>query len=447
MPGTAYHCELAWLGGDEPERDVLLTVADGRITGVEPGASAPPDAVLLAGLTLPGLANAHSHAFHRAMRGHTHSGPGTFWTWRQQMYRLAAVLDPDSYFALARATFAEMALAGVTCVGEFHYMHHQPGGTPYGDPNALGSAVTVAAREAGVRVTLLDTCYLQGGIGVELAPVQRRYSDGSAAAWADRVASIAESDLLKVAAAVHSVRAVDPGSIEQVAAWAGERKCPLHAHVSEQPAENDDTQAAFGCSPVSLLDVHHALSDRFTAVHATHLADGDVERLARTQSMVCMCPTTERDLADGIGPTREFRDAGVGMCLGSDSNAVIDLFEEARAVELDERLASGERGSHSVVSLLEAATAGGYRSLGWHDGGRIAVGALADLSTIGLRSVRTAGALAGNPLHAAVYAASAGDVTHVIVGGEPIVVDGRHRALDVAEELDRSIGALWKATQ
>ena len=178
---ATFHCELAWLGDDRAAADVLVTVEGDRISAVEAGATAPPDSTRLAGLTLPGFANAHSHAFHRALRGRTQAGSGSFWTWREQMYALAARLDPDSYQALARATFAEMALAGVSCVGEFHYLHHQAGGVTYADPNAMGAAVAAAAAEAGLRITLLDTCYLQGGFDVAADETQRRFSDGDVA--------------------------------------------------------------------------------------------------------------------------------------------------------------------------------------------------------------------------------------------------------------------------
>lgn len=433
-------CRWAWLGGDQPVADVLIETSGGVITAVTAGVPAPPGAVSFTGLMIPGLANAHSHAFHRGLRGRTHAGGGTFWTWREEMYALAATLDPDSHFRLARATFAEMVLAGVTCVGEFHYLHHQPDGSPYADPNALGTALIAAAGEAGLRITLLDTCYLQGGPGVGLNPIQRRYSDGSTGGWIERVEQLTSTARARIGAAIHSVRAVDPASIAQVAEWADARDCPLHAHVSEQPVENEQTQAAYGASPVALLARHGALSDRFSAVHATHVDDADVALLAAAGSVVCLCPTTERDLADGIPPTEAFRSAGVGITLGSDSNAVIDLFEEARAVELDERLATGRRGNHSPDSLLVAATKAGHRSLGWPEAGRIEVGALADFVNVGLGSVRLAGTQPDHAIARLVFAATAGDVTDVVVGGEHVVRDGRHRTLDVAAELEATVG-------
>jgi formiminoglutamate deiminase len=451
---AVFHCELAWLGGDAAESDVRVDVADGVITAVTSGVTAPHGSVRLGGVTIPGLANAHSHAFHRALRGRTQSRAGTFWTWRDEMYRLAATLDPDSYRRLARATFAEMVLAGVTCVGEFHYVHHDRDGAPYADPNAMGESIVVAAHEAGLRLTLLDTCYLGSGIDPDagLLPVtgaQVRFDDGSAGAWAERVDALRRhhrgSPNVRVGAAVHSVRAVDPASIVTVADWAAEHEAVLHAHVSEQPAENDQCHRAYSRSPIGLLADQGAITSRFTAVHATHATAHDAVLLGGAGSTVCMCPTTERDLADGIGPTRLFRDSGVAICLGSDSHAVIDLFDEARAVELDERLASGERGTHGATALLTAATVAGHRSLGWHAAGRIAVGATADLVAVGLSSPRTAGTPVEHAIAAVVFAAGAADVTDVVVGGEHIVSGGVHRRIDVAAELGASISEVWEA--
>jgi formiminoglutamate deiminase len=443
VTASRYHCELAWLGGDTVTAEVLLEVADGRLAAVTAGEPPPPDAVRLAGVTLPGSANAHSHAFHRALRGRTQVGSGSFWTWREQMYAVAGRLTPDSYFELARAVYGEMVQAGITCVGEFHYVHHGPDGAPYDDPNAMGAAVVAAAAAAGVRITLLDTCYLEGGVGVELDGVQRRFGDGDALSWATRASGLDAlvGPEVRLGAAVHSVRAVDPAAMRIVAAWAAGRDAPLHAHVSEQPAENEQCAAAYGCTPVELLARHGLLGERFTAVHATHLTETDIGLLGSHRCSVCCCPTTERDLADGIGPARALRDEGARLTLGSDSHAVIDLYEEARAVELHERLASGVRGSHSAAALLRAATCDGHRSLGWPEAGRLEAGALADFVTVGLGSVRLAGTAAAHAVEAIVFAATAADVEHVVVGGRVVVAEGRHRDLDVAAELARTVGA------
>ncbi|HEY1596296.1 MAG TPA: formimidoylglutamate deiminase [Thermoleophilaceae bacterium] len=430
-------CEYAWLGGEQAEAGVLISLDGERIMSVEPRTSARSDSQRVHGLTLPGLANSHSHAFQRALRGRTQGGEGSFWTWREQMYALAGAIDPDGYLALARATFGEMALAGVTVVGEFHYLHHGPDGKPYDDPNAMGHAVLQAASEAGIRITLIDACYLRGGFSEPLDPVQRRFSDGDVDAWVARVDRLSHPHL---GAAIHSVRAVDPESARAVAAWTASRSAPLHAHVSEQPAENEGCLAAHGLSPTALLSSVDALSERFTAVHATHLTDVDVGLLGGAGVTCCLCPTTERDLADGIGPASRLREAGARLSMGSDSHAVIDVFEEARAIELDERLATGVRGSHTSGDLLRAATADGYRCLGWPDGGRIAPGAPADLTTIGLDSVRLAGTDIHDAVESVVFAGTAADVRHVMVGGKFIVRDGAHVDLDVPRELAMTVG-------
>ena len=437
---SSYWASLAWLGGPGLESGVAIEVDGERIVAVRTGvASPPPGYDRLDGLVLPGLANAHSHAFQRALRGRTQRVRGSFWTWREQMYALAARLDPDAVLTLARATFGEMALAGVTLVGEFHYLHHAPGGKPYAEPNAIGAAVLEAAAQAGVRITLLDACYLHGGIGVGPDQVQRRFCDADVDAWAARVDGLAGRSQARIGAAIHSVRAVDPGAASVVAAWARDRSAPLHAHVSEQPAENDASLRAYGATPTAVLERSGALSESFTAVHATHVSDDDIALLGAARASCCLCPTTERDLADGIGSARRLRDAGVRLALGSDSNAIIEPFEEARAVELDERLVSGVRGQHGGDELLRAATAGGYASLGWPDGGEIRAGALADLVVLGRDGVRLAGVGEEGLLDAVVFAGAAADVRDVIVGGRFVVRDGTHVSLDVPRELAAAI--------
>lgn len=444
MPLKTYWLEHAWLG-THVEPGVALDVSDdGRISALRTGAETPPPgAEVLRGLTVPGLANAHSHAFHRALRSTVQVGSGTFWTWRDFMYKVAQNLTPDSYFALARAVYAEMALAGITAVGEFHYVHHAPGGVPYADPNAMGEALIAAAAEAGIRITLLDTAYLAAGFGEAPNPHQLRFSDGTAEGWAERVSALKPREHALIGAAIHSVRAVPAGELATVAGWAGERRAPLHVHLSEQTAENDACLAAHGRTPTQLLAEHGVLGPRTTGVHNTHLTDADIALLGSTTTGTCMCPTTERDLADGIGPAVRLQRAGSPLSLGSDSHAVIDLLEEARAMELNERLSSRTRGHWTANALLTAATADGHAALGWSEAGRLEAGALADFTTIALDSVRTAGALPRLGAETAVFAATASDVRHTVVGGRHIVRDGSHTLVeDVPTALATTIAAL-----
>ncbi len=449
MTTHRFLCDHAWLGAAGVRPAVLVEVSGDRIVSVTPESyrAGVPGTTQLHGLTLPGLANTHSHAFHRALRGRTQADRGTFWTWRDQMYGVAERLDPGSYLALARAAYAEMVLAGITCVGEFHYLHHGPGGVPYADPNEMAHALVQAASDAGLRLTLLDTCYLSGGFARPLEGVQLRFGDGTAEHWAERVEDLsrtyADSMHVRVGAAVHSVRGVPAEQVPTVAAWAAGRSAPLHAHLSEQVAENEACLAAYGRTPAQVLADAGALGPRSTVVHATHLTDTDVHLLGGSGTGACFCPTTERDLADGIGPARPLLDAGSPLSLGSDSHAVVDLFEEARAVELDERLASQRRGHFRADELLLAATRAGHDALGWPEAGVIAVGGYADLVTVRLDSARTAGC--GATLETAVFAATAADVSHVVAGGRVVVRDGAHTAIgDVGRALGHAIETLTR---
>jgi formiminoglutamate deiminase len=434
---TDYWCERAWLG-DGPVEHVLVRADDDTIASVEIGA--PPSGHRLPGLVFPGFANGHSHAFHRALRGRTHANGGTFWTWRDAVYRLAARLDPAGYHRLARLVYAEMAMAGYTAVGEFHYLHHAPGGAHYADPNAMGTALIEAARDAGIRLTLLDTLYLAGGLDANgyrpLSGPQLRFGDGDLDGWLDRTGLLTETPMVRIGAALHSVRAVPASFLPTFAGFTRDR--PVHVHLSEQPAENASCQAYHGCSPTELLSSSGVLGPWTTAVHATHLSGVDIGLLAT--SFACFCPTTEADLADGIGPAGELTDAGSTITLGSDQHVVLDPFAEARALEYGERLRTGQRGRFTPASLVASATHHGYSSIGWPGGGRIAVGAPCDLVAVRTDSVRTAGAAADQ----LVMAAGASDVDTVVVGGRVVVQDGRHVAFaDVGRELAACIEELW----
>lgn len=447
--------ELAWSPQLGLREDVLIEAAGDRFAAVTPDVTqAPATATRLPGLTMPALANAHSHAFHRALRGSVQVGRGTFWTWRERMYEIAERLEPDSYLALATATYAEMALAGISCVGEFHYLHHGRGGSRYADPNEMGRALIEAARLAGIRITLLDACYLSGGLAADgrqqpLEATQLRFGDADGAAWAERAAGLCPDATghpaphARAGAAIHSVRAVPPGQMPDVVAWSHRYGAPLHVHLSEQVAENRACLAAHRATPAEVLGEAGALGPRSTAVHATHLTGPDIERLGGGHCHACLCPTTEADLADGIGPARALADAGCPLTLGSDSHATIDLLEEARRVELGERLTSGERGHFTATDLATAATVSGHACLGWPDAGELAAGGLADFATIDLRSPRTAGPGRAVALESVIFSAAAADVRHLVVGGRDVVTDGRHLLVpDVPAALASAITAV-----
>ncbi len=428
-PSVTYWCETLLIDGT-PTPGVRLQIGtDGRIARVTQGSRPLPGDVRL-GTVLPGMANAHSHAFHRALRGRTHSGGGDFWQWREAMYRVAGLLDPELYFELARAVFAEMLASGYTAVGEFHYLHHQSDGTPYPHRHAMELALARAARAVGIRLVLLDTLYLSGGIRRPLAPEQRAFGDGSATAWLERWQTlrtrVADDPEVEVGlgAALHSVRAVPPEALREALAGLPPT-VPVHIHLSEQPQENADCLAAYGATPTGLLASLGGLSRRLSVVHATHLSDADVALLGTSAVTVVMCPTTEADLGDGIGPALRLHRAGARIALGSDQNAVVDPFLEMRGLEAGERLASGKRGRFTPAELLAAATDNGYYCLGL-GAHRLRPGELCDLVEVATDTVRTLGSA---PAQLPLTATSA-DVRRVIVHGRVVADSGRLVARD-----------------
>ena len=435
---TSYWAELAWLPTGVA-RSVRFLVEDGRFTAVEPRTRPLESDERLPGMVFPGFANAHGHAFHRALRGRSQSAT-SMWSWLHGMYAVADRMTPELYLDLARATFAEMLLAGYTLAGDYHYLHHQAGGVPYADPNAMGRVLIRAAQEAGIRFTLLDVCYLAGGLAADghlpLSPSQQRFADASVGDWADRVSQLAPGPQVRLGAALHSVGVVPKADVRTLVEAVED--IPLHAYVSEQPSDNFACQMHYGVSPVELLADVGALTSDFTAVHATHLSDDDLRLLAEARSQVIACPTSERDLGDGIGRVRDLLDRGVAVSLGSDHHSVIDPFEEMRALEMDERLQTNERGRLTTEALLQAGTRDGYQSLGWYDGGTLSPGSLADFVSVGRESVRTIGSQAGE----LVYCATAADVQTVVVAGRVVVRDGEHTLGPIAPLLREALAPL-----
>jgi formiminoglutamate deiminase len=432
---TRFWAPRAWIG-DAVASGVRLTASDGVLTAVDTDRT--PDAAdhRLDGLVLPGAVNAHSHAFHRLLRGRTHGDGGSFWTWRELMYREAGRLDPASYERVATAVYAEMVAAGWTSVAEFHYVHHAPDASPYAPPHAMERALARAAEASGIRLTLLDTCYLSSGFGTPLEPAQRRFGDTDAVAWLARLSALRsafadEYPKVVVGAAVHSVRAVPIDALELIGAEL-DPAMPLHVHLSEQPAENEACLDATGLTPTGLLARSGLLSSRLSAVHATHLTDDDIAALGAARATIVMCPTTEADLGDGVGPARRLADAGARIALGTDQHAVVDPLLEARALEHGERLASGRRGRFSPAELVVALTRGGAAAVG-RPVGRIAVGEPCDLLVVDESSARTAGSDPGQ----LVLSATAHDVTRVIIGGHERAAGGVHTDLGPVGDLLR----------
>ncbi|WP_029137799.1 formimidoylglutamate deiminase [Nakamurella lactea] len=436
---TVFRCAAAWID-NAVSGPVDIVTDHGVITAIGPPDTTGDDQPeSLPGLVFPGFADAHSHVFHRALRGRTHGADaqaGSFWTWRETMYALAGRLDPDSLHALALATYTELLCAGYTAVGEFHYLHHRPDGGRYDDPNAMGLAVTDAGAEAGIDVTLLDVAYLSSGFGKPTVGVQQRFSDGSIDAWADRVAALPSA--LRTGVAVHSVRAVPESALGSVAAAADGRV--LHVHLSEQAAENEACLAATGRTPAALLHGAGVLGPRTSAVHATHLTAGDLGLLAGTGTTAVICPTTEADLADGLPSIAAMVDAGIRLACGGDQQVIVDPFAQARGIEYGERSATGRRGTMLPAALVGAATVNSHRSIG-SPGGSIEIGAPADLVAVRTDSARTAGA---DPDQLVMVAAAA-DVAVVVRAGEVVATNGIHRRFgDPGEMLGASIARAWR---
>ncbi|WP_437327740.1 formimidoylglutamate deiminase [Sorangium sp. So ce381] len=340
-------------------------------------------------IELPALASAHSHAFQRGMRGEAQrpgpSGADDFWSWRSAMYALAESLTPESIHAISKVAYRELRAAGVRTVGEFHYVHHQPGGAPYADRTVLADAVIEAAREEGLRIALLRVVYSRAGAGRAPEGAQRRFSDASLdAALADVEAlraRYAGREDVRVGVAPHSVRAVPPAWLGEIARYAAERGLMVHMHVAEQPAEIEACLAETGRRPVELLAERGVLGERFVAVHATHLAPHEPALLGAARAFACLCPTTERDLGDGLPDVGALRAAGVRLCVGIDSHVITDPFEDMRGVELGERLRTGRRvtlrgegGATPAEALWEIGSQRGAEACGFADpGGSISV--------------------------------------------------------------------------
>jgi formimidoylglutamate deiminase len=407
---------------------------------------------------LPGLVNAHSHAFQRVIRGRTEyrtsSDKDSFWTWRDMMYRAAARLTPEDIYDASRMAFLEMALSGITAVGEFHYLHHAPDGAPYDDPNLLAKQVVRAANDVGLRIALLRVAYARAGFEAEPNPQQARFIESDPERYLKNVTQLrkdlgAENPLAWVGVAPHSVRAVPLAYLKQIVGFADSEQLPVHMHVAEQTAEVSDCINEYGRSPVALLSSEGLLSERFTAVHAIHVTPKAVRMLAEARARVCACPTTERNLGDGIVPVDGYFKEGVSVSLGTDSQVQIDLLEDARELEYHLRLQKMERAvlaedvaakTELAARLWECATVNGAKSINAPEA-TVETDGPADFFTIDLNDPSLAGAHEEDLLAYLVFSLSKTAVRDVVVGGKRIVVDGKH---EQQEEIVERFKALQK---
>jgi len=445
--------ELAWIGG-RFRTGVVLEVENGSITRVAlDGATADSaNVVRLPGRALmPGMVNAHSHAFQRLIRGHTQWKPAgnpraDFWSWREAMYASLAQLTPEDVYAVSRFAFTEMLLAGYTSVGEFHYLQRDVDGSAYEDPNELAHAVIRAARDVGIRMALLNVCYAQGGIGQPLQPQQRRFAtpdlDAFMAATGQLAEAVSQDAMISVGVAPHSVRAVRRDWLPPLAQLARQLDAPLHMHLSEQPAEVASSVEQYGLRPVEVAAEEGLLSQRFTAIHATHVTEQEIRLFAESGSTVCVCPSTERDLGDGIAQADRFQHAGVPLAIGTDSQTVIDPWEELRCLEYHTRLVRLERVVLSeaqdeklqvATPLLRVGTADGAAALRLRTG-ELAVGQAADFITIDLDHYALAGWTVESLPAMLALSGSAYFVRDVWVGGERVVADRAHDGLGESYE-------------
>lgn len=413
---------------------------------------------------LPGLVNAHSHAFQRVIRGRTEYRTAnitdSFWTWREMMYSAAARLTPEDIYDASSMAFLEMALSGITAVGEFHYLHNAPDGSVYDDPNLLAKEVVRAANDVGLRIALLRVAYARSGFDTEPNPQQSRFIETDPQTYlknterlADDLQGAESNSMAWVGIAPHSVRAVPLDYLREVIQFAFGKSLQVHMHVAEQPAEVSACIAEYGRSPVALLASEGLLSELFTGVHVIHVTPKAIDMLASSGATVCACPTTERNLGDGIIPADEYFKRGVPLALGSDSHVEIDLLEDARELEYHLRLQkferavlgqpTGEGRSALAASLFECATVNGARSIGAQSG-KLDQGDPADFFTVDLNDPSIAGASEEDLLSNIVFSLSRGAVKDVVVGGRQIVEDGRHAKQDeIVERFKDLQKKLW----
>jgi formimidoylglutamate deiminase len=445
MP-QVYRADLVFIDGAFRSDCALLIGDDGHISKVlGPGEETEHPVTHLRGKAiLPGFVNAHSHTFQRLIRGRTETrgvGGDDFWSWREPMYRAALSVDADDVYHVARMAFLEMVMAGTTTVGEFHYLHRAQDGRAYEDPNLLAKEIIAGAESVGLRIALLRVAYARAGYELPPHEGQRRFYETPEEYLANTAAldlDLAGSEQAWLGVAPHSIRAVPLKQLEEVVAWARERDLPVHMHAAEQVGELKACQREYGATPVELLAQRGLLSAKTTLVHAIHLTDKEMDALAEADTVICSCPTTERNLGDGIIDAAKAAARGIRFAFGSDSETQIDPLEDARQLEYHLRLQIQKRAVLDEIAglgmsqrLFRYATAGGAESLGF-DSGVLAAGRPADFFAIDLDDPSIAGNSAADPLPMVVFGLNRRAISDVVVGGKHIYKDGFH---PLAEEI------------
>jgi formimidoylglutamate deiminase len=410
---------------------------------------------------LPGFVNVHSHSFQRLIRGKSESrivSGNDFWSWRGTMYHAASQLDPQDVYDVARMAFLEMALAGTTTVGEFHYLHNAPNGQPYDDPNLLSKQVIAAAQSVGIRIVLLRTAYLRSGYELPHDPGQIRFFESTSAFLENMSALIngysTASSEVRFGVAPHSIRAVPLSELKEIATWSRGNDLPLHMHVAEQVAENAACLREYGVTPIKLLDKEKLLGPDFTAVHAIHISSDEIAMLAEASATICSCPTTERNLGDGVLAADRVATAGIRIALGSDSQAQIDPLEDARELDYHLRLEQQQRAILDQIAtktlssrLFECATTHGARALAL-PGEHLKPGSFADFFTVDLNDVSIAGHSAEDLLPIVVFSLNRSAIRDVVVNGRFIVQDQEHALKDEIVSRYREVHRkVWQDSQ
>jgi len=431
--------------------DAVVSVEGGRIIAVEAYDPQHHAGALDHGQValVPGLVNAHSHAFQRALRGraeHLTTGRDDFWSWRTVMYGMANAVDPAQLEAISAMAFLEMVRAGFTTVGEFHYVHHQPDGTPYDDPNALAHRVISAARRVGLRITLLRVAYNRAGFRAQLDPLQRRFIERDVYRYLSRVTALDSAwrhePLVSVGMAPHSVRAVPGKWLWSISEHRTTTKLPVHIHACEQRAELEACKAEYGRQPVEVIADEGLLGPHVSLVHATHLDRRALDLIYEHRPTIIACPLTEANLGDGALPACDLLGRGARIAIGSDGQSRIDPWAELSQIENNLRLSHERRNvlarhaeeregrRHTADVLWPMATAHGARSLAL-DCGTLDRGRPADMLALDLRDPALAGTTAASLLANLSLGTTPRAVRDVWVAGHRVVTDGHHPDEDV----------------